>query len=326
MEMYNECAFHYYLSKVLKIDIYEENFKTIIGTIVHHILEIALKKEINIDAEIMQFVKDKDYALGAKEFFYLEKLSKELELIIKVIKEQEKKTKLNNYLFEEELYVYKDYGNIAVTFKGLIDKVMYTIWNEKEVLAVVDYKTGGAKVDLTNLEFGLNLQLPIYLYLLKKSERFKEAIIGGFYIQKVLNKIPDVSDKSKEIQIKENLRLQGFSNSDEKILELLDEEYQNSTLIKNLKYKKDGSISTRAQVLSNEEMEELTYQVEEEIDKCVENILDGDFRINPKVMNKINISCTYCKFRDICYVSKKDEVMIGGEKIESNRGTETSSL
>ncbi len=326
MEMYNECAFHYYLSKVLKIDIYEESFKTIIGTIVHHILEIALKKEINIDAEIMQFVKDKDYALGAKEFFYLEKLSKELELIIKVIKEQEKKTKLNNYLFEEELYVYKDYGNIAVTFKGLIDKVMYTIWNEKEVLAVVDYKTGGAKVDLTNLEFGLNLQLPIYLYLLKKSERFKEAIIGGFYIQKVLNKIPDVSDKSKEIQIKENLRLQGFSNSDEKILELLDEEYQNSTLIKNLKYKKDGSISTRAQVLSNEEMEELTYQVEEEIDKCVGNILDGDFRINPKVMNKINISCTYCKFRDICYVSKKDEVMIGGEKIESNRGTETSSL
>ena len=37
MEMYNECAFKYYLSKVLKIDIYEESFKTIIGNIVHHI-------------------------------------------------------------------------------------------------------------------------------------------------------------------------------------------------------------------------------------------------------------------------------------------------
>ena len=31
MQMYNKCAFHYYLTNVLKLDIYKENFSTIIG-------------------------------------------------------------------------------------------------------------------------------------------------------------------------------------------------------------------------------------------------------------------------------------------------------
>ena len=326
MEMYNECAFHYYLSKVLKIDVYEESFKTIMGIIVHHILEKVLKKDINIDGEIMQFIKDKQYKIGAREFFYLEKLSKELENTINIIKEQEKHSKLNKYLFEEELYVYKDYEDILVTFKGLIDKVMYVIDNEKEVLAVVDYKTGDAKVMLDNLDYGLNLQLPIYLYLLKKSERFKEAVIGGFYIQRVMSKIPVISDKKEEDLRRDNLKLQGFSNSDTHVLELIDDEYQNSKIIKNLRYKKDGSLYKGAKVLSNKEMDELTVKVEDKINLCVLSILKGDFKINPKVIGDKNISCMYCKFKDICYVKKEDEVYLGGEENEFDGGTEASSL
>ncbi len=314
MEMYNECAFKYYLSKIMKIDIYEENFKAIMGTIVHHILELALKRDINIPIEIMNFVKEKEYQLGVREYFYLEKLGEELEKVVEVLKEQARHSKLSKYLFEEELYVYLDQEDFKVTFEGLIDKVMYQDWNGKEVLAVVDYKTGLKKVSLDNLEYGLDLQLPLYLYLLKKSERFKDALIGGFYIQKVLSNVPTIMDKSRE----EKMQLQGYSNSDPKILEMLDQEYMDGKIIKDLKFKNDGTMSKKAKVLSNGEMEDLANLMEEKIIKCVKSILKGYFKINPKVIKGVNNACLYCKFKDICFKEPKDEVILGGEENESN--------
>ncbi len=316
MEMYNECHFKYYLSKVLKIDKYEETFKTMLGTITHHILELSLTKDIDIATEIINFTKEKEYNLNKREYFYLDKLCSELKEIIEIIKEQKKHTKLTKYLFEEELYVYKDIENMNITFKGLIDKIMYNEFNNKQVIAVVDYKTGNTKINLNNLKYGLDIQLPIYLYLLKKSSKFKDAEIGGFYIQKVLNKVPSISSKTLAEIRQDNLKLQGYSNKDENILALLDDEYTKSTVIKDLVYKQNGEISSKAKVLSNQEMEELTYQVEEKINECIDSILNAEFSINPKIQDKKNRSCTYCLFKDICFKTKKDEVILGGEENE----------
>ncbi|MCM1053751.1 MAG: PD-(D/E)XK nuclease family protein, partial [Ruminococcus sp.] len=193
LEMYNECAFKYYLSRILKIDVFEESFKTIIGTISHHILEKYLEKDLNINIEINNFIKEKGYTLNEKEYFYLEKLSEELQAVIEELKNQATYSKLDHHLFEQELYIYKDEGDIKITFKGLIDKVMYTKVDNKTYLAVVDYKTGNTLITLDNLKWGLNIQLPIYLYLLKKSDQFKDAEIVGFYIEKILDKIPDIT-------------------------------------------------------------------------------------------------------------------------------------
>ena len=314
LEMYNECAFKYYLSKILKIDIFLENFNTIIGSIVHHILEKALVEDIDIKKEIISFVKEKEYNLGPKEFFYLEKISDELSLTIKIIKDQAKHSALDKYLFEEELYVYKDLEDINITFKGLIDKVMYREVNDKVTLMVVDYKTGGLKLKLENLDYGLNMQLPIYLYLLKKSDRFKDATIAGFYLQKVLNNLINKSDEKPEKVREENLKLYGYSNSDEDILELIDDDYQNSTVLASLKYNKNGELSKTSKVLSDEEMDELTEEVELKINECLTKILKAEFQINPKVVQKENVACPYCKFKDICYMSKKDEVILGSDE------------
>lgn len=322
MQMYNECAFKYYLSKILKIDIYEESFKTIIGNIVHHILEIGIVNDIQVLLEISKYVKEKEYLLGSREIFYLEKLSKELEEVIKVMKEQEKHSKLNNYLFENEIHVYYDKEDVHVTFKGLIDKVMYQEKDGKEILAVVDYKTGNPIITLDNLKYGLNMQLPIYLYLLKKSERFKKAKIAGFYIQKVLENVPNIEEnKTLSDNRKASLRLQGFTNSDSQIIEMLDDEYLENKVLKNLKYKKDGNLDSRSKVLSNKEMDELTQEVEAKIEECIDNILEGNFDINPKVIKGHNIACEYCKFKDICFVNKKNEVILGGEESEMDGRT-----
>lgn len=319
LESFNECGFKYYLSKVMNLDLYLETFKTIIGKIVHHILEIGLESNIDIELEISKFIKDLDFLFGARELFYIHKLSKELEFLLKYLEEQENFSSLKTYMFEKELCVYKEYDGINVIFKGFIDKVMSTKYNDKEVIAVVDYKTGDKNIKLDTLNYGLNIQLPIYLYLLKKTDEFKDSIIAGFYIERVLNNVFNI-DKNKSLEDlkKDNLRLQGYTNSNETIISLLDQNYLDSKMVKGLKFKKDGSFYASSKVLSNEDMEKLIITVDEIIDDAIRKIIEGEFFINPKVVNGKNVSCEFCKFKDICFKTKEDEVILGGEEDELN--------
>ena len=79
---------------------------------------------------------------------------------------------LDQSMKEKEIYVNKD-KNIKVTFKGVIDKVLYKEEDNKTYLVVIDYKTGSSDaIDLKNMEYGLNLQLPIYLYLAMQNYNF----------------------------------------------------------------------------------------------------------------------------------------------------------
>lgn len=319
LEMYNECSFKYYLNSIMKLNIFENTFKIVVGKIVHHILEIGLDKRIDIDLEISKFIKDLDFSFGPKELFYLHKITKELEFLLDYLEEQKKHSKLNEYLFEEEISIDKSYDGIDITFKGVIDKVMMTKYNDKEVIAVIDYKTGDKNIKLDTLEYGINIQLPIYLYLLKKSSRFKNSVIAGFYIEKVLNNCLNI-DKNKSLETlkKENLRLQGYTNSNETIISLLDDNYLDSKMIKGLRFKNDGSFYSTSKVLSNEEMDKLIIVVDEIIDKVIKSIVNGDYEINPKVIKGKNIACEYCKFKDICYVTKEQELVLGGEEDELN--------
>ena len=319
LEMYNECSFKYYLNSIMKLNIFENTFKIVVGKIVHHILEIGLDKRIDIDLEISKFIKNLDFSFGAKELFYLHKITKEIEFLLDYLEEQKKHSKLNEYLFEEEISIDKSYDGIDITFKGVIDKVMMTKYNDKEVIAVIDYKTGDKNIKLDTLEYGINIQLPIYLYLLKKSSRFKNSVIAGFYIEKVLNNCLNI-DKNKSLETlkKENLRLQGYTNSNETIISLLDDNYLDSKMIKGLRFKNDGSFYSTSKVLSNEEMDKLIIVVDEIIDKVIKSIVNGDYEINPKVIKGKNIACEYCKFKDICYVTKEQELVLGGEEDELN--------
>ena len=316
LETYNECSFRYYLAKILNLDVFEESFKTIIGDIVHHILEIGINKEIDIEKEISLYIKDLDFEFKERELFYIHVLAKEMDFLLKYLKEQRKTSSLNDYLFETELNVEKEYDGVNVNFKGFIDKVMSTKYNDKEVIAVVDYKTGDKNVKLDTLEYGLNMQLPIYLYLLKTSDKFKDSIIAGFYIERVLNNVLN-RDKLKSLETlkKDNLRLSGYTNSNETIMSLLDSNYKDSKMIKGLRFKKDGSFYSTSKVLSNEEMDNLIIKVNEIIDDVIKNIVEGNFKINPKVLGGKNISCTYCKFKDICFKTKDDEVILEDSKI-----------
>ena len=300
VEKYNECAFKYYLSDILKIDIYEENFSALIGTLFHYILQIGINKDINIDEEIDKFLKEKykDKVFTKKELFFIDNIKENISFALSTIKNQMKLSKLKKLKLEEAIYISKD-KNLKITFKGVIDKIMYEEENNQTIMAIIDYKTGNfVDIDLGYMTYGIGLQLPIYLYL-SSNMNLKNIRFAGIYLQKVMT---DLNNKD------EKLKLEGYSNSDQSIIEKFDITYKDSEVIKSLKTIKDGSFSANSKILDDNKFNSLISLANDKINETIDNVLDANFDINPiKKENSQSVTaCEFCNFKDICFRKNKD--------------------
>ena len=61
-----------------------------------------------------------------------------------------------------------------------------------------------------------------------------------------------------------------------------------------------------AKVITDEEIDELSSKVENKIIEASDKVINAVFDINPKELKDKNIGCTYCKYKDICYMTHKD--------------------
>ena len=316
MNNYYKCPFSYYIENILKLNIYEETFYQTIGNIFHSILEKYNTNDLDILWE--EEINNLNRELTNKEKFFLNKLKKELEFVIETLKYQETLTNLHEELHEEKIYI-SNSKNTKVIFKGFVDKIKYKKDNDKTILAIIDYKTGNTDIDLSLLPYGLSMQLPVYLYLAKRSKKFNNVEIAGFYIQKILNnEITVDKDSTYQQEKRKNLLLQGYSNSDINILSELDTSFENSELIKGLRLKKDGSFYSYSKVLSKENMNTIDEIVDEKIKECTNNIFDAKFSIAPKKIENKNYGCSYCKYSDICYKKNDDIVELKKLDIEKD--------
>jgi len=205
-------------------------------------------------------------------------------------------------MYEEKVYVNFD-KKIKVTFMGIIDKILYKEEDGHTILAVIDYKTGSTDIKLDYKEYGIGMQLPIYLYL-SSNMKLKNIKVAGFYLQKILSKN---LDNTKDYQTaKENtLKLEGYSTNNENILSKFDTTYSDSKLIKSMKTSNNGFYSY-SKVLSEDEISNLIKDTESQINKSIDQILDANFEIDPKIINGENVSCNFCEYKDICYRREKN--------------------
>lgn len=331
VDTYYRCGFRYYVNHILKLGSYEDTFAIKIGNIFHYVLSEALDGKKSSREYVEKYLKEKEIVLDAKEQFFLEKLIETLDFIIGEIHHQQKFIG-----FEKSLYERKISLNISekITFVGIIDKILYDTIDGTDYVAIVDYKTGNPDIDLNRTIHGINMQLPIYMYLTKN---LKEKVeIAGIYLQKILLK--EVSrdwNKSLETQKQNQLKLWGYSTSDETILEKFDHSYVDSNVIKGMKKSSKGFYAY-SKVLKKSQMEQLILLAEENIKKAAIQIENGKFHINPKKIGFTNIGCEFCSFRDLCYQKEKDTIILkeyknleflGGEEDASmDRGTKTSHI
>lgn len=309
LDNYNRCKFKYYLSNVLKINILKNDFAIIIGNICHYLLSCINNDDFDLDKYFANYI-NKERKFTKRELFFLNNIKEEISFIIDTLRKQIEYSSLDKELNEEKVFV-NIKKNIKVTFMGVIDKVKYKEIDGVTYLVIIDYKTGNTEIKLDNMDYGIGIQLPIYLYL-SKYMKFDRPKVIGFYLQKLL--VTSLDNKKDYIDAKEDsLKLEGYSIDNENLLSMFDNTYTSSKLIKGMKTSSKGFYSY-SKVLSEEEINDLIKKTDRIINETVDEILTCDFEINPKVIDGDNVSCTYCPFRDVCFRTEKDLIYINTRK------------
>lgn len=323
IDNYFHCAFRFYISNILKLNIYEENFMNYIGSLFHYVLSEIYKDDFDFETSWNTFLEDNPKDFSHKELFFLKKLKQELIFIIDIVKKQAEYSNYSQYLLEEKIAIDKSIDDLKIEFVGIIDKIFYGERLGKKEVAIIDYKTGNPSLDLSKVPYGMSMQLPIYLYLLKN--KWKDADVVGFYLQKI---IPSVINKEPKksflIQKQSYLKLQGYSLNDETLLEQFDKTYMDSELIKSMKMTSKG-FASYSKVLNKEKMNGLFELVDKNIDIAIRDIVSAKYDINPKQVGKDLVGCGFCSFKDICFKNHKDIVHLKEYKDLSFLGGEDNA-
>lgn len=282
-QTYNECGFKYYLSKILSLDSFEETLSTKLGNIAHKILENYIKNETTDLSEIK-----KDYNLTPYENIIIDSLKPLLDKMLENFINFKNNTKLKDFISEDSDYTYVINDNASLI--GRIDLII----NNNNKFAIIDFKTGDTKFDEKNAKFGLSNQLPIYYLLTKESNsQFKDKEFLGFYIHTLLDKNFYQNNFSY-------LLLNGITLSSE-ALSIINENFIKSVRNNYIIYNKD-------------DFNQIIETTKNLINETTENILKGNFSINPKFIGASNKSCPYCKFKNICYKTYKDYIYLQDDK------------
>jgi len=305
VDEYYRCSFRYYISNILKIkEVNIDEFYMNIGNIFHYVLSKCFDNDFDFDKYWNE--EASKYEFTFEKLILLEKLKNELKYDIEILKKHKTYTSFNESLYEKRFSIpIKNNKNINVNFVGIVDKINYLKDNNRTLVSIIDYKTGTLPSNLNNIIYGIGMQLPIYLYFVKRSNLFPNIEIVGFYLQKIINKDMKATSGKTINELKENaLKLVGYSTDNEEILEKFDITYSDSQMISSLKKKKEGFYAY-SKILSNKQMNNLDKLVDEKIKEATTNILDGKFDINPKKIDKDIVGCEFCSYRDICF--KREE-------------------
>lgn len=314
IDEFYRCGFRYYVSNILKIK--EENideFYMNIGNIFHYVLSKCFDSDFDFEKSWNEEASKYEFKLN--QLVLLEKLKQELKYDIEIIHKHQNYSYFDKYLLEKKFSVpIKNDKNIPVNFVGFVDKISYLQQENHTLVSVIDYKTGHLPSNLNNIIYGIGMQLPIYLYFIKRSSLFPNLKIVGFYLQKIINKEMKATSGKTIDELKENaLKLVGYSTDNEEILRKFDMTYEDSQMISGLKKKKEGFYAY-SKILNDKQIEKMDEIVESRIKEATNDILKADFRINPKKIDKDLVGCEFCSYRDLCYKTEKDYVELEKHK------------
>ena len=319
MNNYFLCAFRFYIANILKLDPYLDSFAAFIGSLFHYCLSNMYNTDFDLKKCYEEYLTKRD--LTNKEKFYCQKLYSTLEFVINTIRFQESYSSYDKVLTEKHISIDKS-KDININFLGFVDKIKYLEKDNQLYISIIDYKTGNVVTTLDNINYGLHLQLPVYIYLIKKGFN-KNATITGFYLQRILNSL-EVDSKDQEASLRQKLMLDGYTIADENLISEYDHSYEKSTFIKGMSLTSKG-FSTYAKLISSKEIDMIVDLVDDKINEVVKAILEGKFSINPKRINNNLVGCEFCAFKEVCYRCEEDIVDLKDTKKDEILGGEANA-
>ena len=197
-------------------------------------------------------------------------------------------------------------GDTTLSVSGKVDRVDGWIHDEKLYLRVVDYKTGKKSFDLTDLRYGLGIQMLLYLFTLedKGAAHFGREIVpaGVLYLPArdvILRADRGISREKLADAMRKELRRSGMVLSEPEVLRAMEHSALEEPCYLPLRIGRDGSIS--GGVASAAQLGKLGGYVDRLLHQIARELESGNVDADPCSRGPQDSACTYCEFASACY-------------------------
>jgi len=287
------------------------------GIFIHYVLE-GVTKEIkegagfrNADEALCRelteryvgkYIHEKLYDFEGRNarFIYLfRRLEEDVVRIVLDMMEELKKSEFQPLDFEVDI------SELAgKTVRGIVDRIDGWEHDGKHYLRVIDYKTGKKTFDLTDVLYGRDMQMLIYLFALHE---FGGARYGGDIVPAGVLYVPardmairaprGVAEEELEKLREKEKRRSGLILHDALVIEAMESGAEKRYLP--LKLTKDGELSGDS-LLSENQSSLLSGHISKMLKDAAAEILDGDIKCNPYYKSENNNACLYCEYHAVC--------------------------
>lgn len=210
-------------------------------------------------------------------------------------------------------------GSVTLEVGGKIDRVDGYVRGDCLYVKVVDYKTGTKRFKLSDVLYGLNMQMFLYLLMLEKGassallelarqktgiQAGELAVGGALYVPAkdpyVAAAHEDGPDKIGERLDKARQRI-GLVSSDSGILEALEHARGGKYRFLPVSLGKSGELSALSSVASAEQFGRLLRRVESTLAGLADRLAAGDIEAEPLRTGPGRSVCDFCDYRAACH-------------------------
>lgn len=228
-------------------------------------------------------------------------------------------------------------GQVAY-IEGRIDRIDILESDDKAYVKIIDYKSGNKKFSLSNIYFGLDMQLLIYLRAILGSTKIapkKKLLPGGVFYFKIEDPILGEELKTAEFAPDTKIKMNGLAVDNLEVIRGMDMNIQGHSSIIPVGLSQKGDFYSYSSIIKEGEFYNLLKLVELRAKTMCREILSGSTRIEPVKIDNIK-QCLYCSYGSICQfdpqfednhyktirtLNKQDTIArIGAEIGEGDRG------
>ena len=199
-------------------------------------------------------------------------------------------------------YKLKVSDEISVTIRGSVDRVDIMEHNGKKYIRVVDYKTGTKKYSLSDVLYGINLQMLIYMSAINNGgEKYFNSQISpaGVLYTPAVSPTVNVGSKGLNTAIAESnkdKKMHGIILDDTDVIKGMERDAQGVYIPVSLKG--DTIVDKSGSLVTLEEFGALFAQVDKAISQMATCLCEGDVSAVPA--KGVYDACAWCPYLSVC--------------------------
>lgn len=195
-------------------------------------------------------------------------------------------------------------NGINVYFSGAVDRIDIFEKDGKKYIRVVDYKSGVKELKFSDLLYGVNMQMLLYLFALTDSGHkgiYSDSIPAGVLYMPARDAAPnldrDSGEEDKEKALKDTYRMSGLVLLDDGVITAMERECGGEFIP--VKKTKSG-YAAYSKLIGERELENLRKYSYELLEQTAEALHKGKIAADPLIDENGGLPCAYCDYSSVC--------------------------